>query len=88
MKQKILTLLTGVVLGMALVSGGYAAANTVLTASPSSQTFYVNGKRVEFEASLRDVRALPSADLGAAVLVFAHANRASKTGFACFSRCS
>ena len=43
MRQKILTLLTGAVLGMALVSGGYAAANTVLAASPSTQTFYLNG---------------------------------------------
>ena len=50
MRQKILTLLTGAVLGMALVSGGYAAANTVLTASPTTQTFYVNGQKVEFEA--------------------------------------
>ena len=33
---------------------------------------------------MRYVRALPSADLDAAVLVFAHANRASKTGFAAY----
>ena len=50
MKQKILTLLTGAFMGMILVSGGYAAANTVLTASPSTQTFYLNGQKVEFEA--------------------------------------
>lgn len=50
MRQKILILLAGVVLGMVLLSGGYAAASTTLTASPTSQTFYVNGQKVEFEA--------------------------------------
>lgn len=50
MKKQVLTLLTGMVLGMALLSGGYAAANTVLTAKPSSQTIYVNGQKFEMEA--------------------------------------
>ena len=49
MKQRIVTLLIGMILGMALLSGGYAAG-TVLTAAPTSQTFYVNGQRVQFEA--------------------------------------
>ena len=43
MKQRLFTLFTGMVLGMMLLSGSYAAANTILTASPISQTFYVNG---------------------------------------------
>ncbi len=50
MKQRLFTLFTGMVLGMMLLSGGYAAANTILTASPTSQTFYVNGQQVQFEA--------------------------------------
>ena len=49
MKQRIVTLLIGMILGMALLSGGYAAG-TALTAAPTSQTFYVNGQRVQFEA--------------------------------------
>ena len=49
MKQRIVTLLIGMILGMALLSGGYAAG-TVLTAAPTSQTFYVDGQRVQFEA--------------------------------------
>ena len=49
MKQRIVTLLIGMILGMALLSGGYAAS-TVLTAAPTSQTFYVDGQRVQFEA--------------------------------------
>lgn len=52
MKQKILTLLAGVVLGMALLSGSYAAASTVLTATPSSQTFYIDGRQVTMTAYL------------------------------------
>lgn len=50
MKKQVLTLLAGMVLGMALLSGGYAAANTALTARPSAQTFYLNGQQVQFEA--------------------------------------
>lgn len=50
MRQKIFTLLVGMILGMTLLSGGYAAASAVLTASPSGQTFYVNGQKVDFEA--------------------------------------
>ena len=52
MKQRILTLLAGMVLGMALLSGGYAAASTVLTATPSSQTFYIDGRQVTMTAYL------------------------------------
>lgn len=50
MKQKIMLLLAGVVLGMALVSAGPAAASNVLTAVPSSQAVYVDGQRVSMTA--------------------------------------
>lgn len=50
MKNKTLTFLMGLLCGMMLLSGGYAAANTVLTASPSTQTFYVDGRQIQFEA--------------------------------------
>ena len=46
MKKQILTLLAGMVLGMALLSGGYAAANTVLTATLSTQPIFVDGEQV------------------------------------------
>ena len=52
MRQKIFTLLAGMVLGMVIVSGGHAAANTVLTATPSSQMFYIDGQRVTMTAYL------------------------------------
>lgn len=52
MKKQIFTLLAGMVLGMALLSGGYAAASTVLAATPSNQTFYVNGQQVSMTAYL------------------------------------
>lgn len=50
MKKQVLTLSAGMALGMALLSGGCAAASTVLTAKPTAQTFYVNGQQVKFEA--------------------------------------
>lgn len=52
MKQKVFILLAGMALGMALLSGGYAAANTVLTATPSSQMFYIDGRQVTMTAYL------------------------------------
>lgn len=52
MRQKFFTLLLGMVLGMALLSGGYAAANTVLTATPSAQAFYIDGKQMTMTAYL------------------------------------
>ncbi len=52
MRQKFLTLLLGMGLGMALLSGGYAAANTVLTATPSAQAFYIDGKQMTMTAYL------------------------------------
>ena len=68
MKKQILTLLTGMVLGMVLVCGGFAAANTVLSASPSSQTFYVDGQKVEFEAyGIHDNNFVKLRDIGKAV---------------------
>jgi hypothetical protein len=51
MKQKFLTLLAGMVLGMALLSGGYAAG-TALTATPSGQVFYVDGQQISMTAYL------------------------------------
>ena len=51
MRQKVFTLLAGMALGMALLSGGYAAG-TALTATPSSQTFYIDGKQVSMTAYL------------------------------------
>lgn len=52
MRQKILILLAGVALGMALLSGGYAAVNTALTATPSGQTFYIDGRQAAMTAYL------------------------------------
>ncbi len=52
MRQKIFTLLAGMALGMAIVSGGSAAANAVLTATPSSQAFYIDGQRTAVTAYL------------------------------------
>lgn len=46
MKKQVLTLLAGMALGMVLLSGGSAAASTVLTAKPTTQTFFVNGQKV------------------------------------------
>lgn len=68
MKKQILTLLAGMVLGMALLSGGYAAANTVLTAKPSSQVIYVDGHKVEMEAYfIHDNNFVKLRDIGKAV---------------------
>ena len=50
MKQKILILYVGVLLGAALTSGGCAMAAMQLTAVPSTQSFYVDGAKVELEA--------------------------------------
>lgn len=52
MRQKIFTLLAGMALGMAIVSGGSAAANAVLTATPSSQPFYIDGQQTAMTAYL------------------------------------
>lgn len=52
MKQKVFTLLLGMVMGMALVSGGSAVASTVLTATPSGQTFYIDGHQTAMTAYL------------------------------------
>ena len=40
----------GILAGLALSGPATQAATAALTASPTSQTFYVNGQRVEFEA--------------------------------------
>ena len=52
MKKQVLTLLAGMVLGMTLLSGGHAAANTVLTARPTTQTFYLDGQKIDLTAYL------------------------------------
>lgn len=52
MRQKIFILLAGVILGMVLVSGGSAVSATVLTATPSSQMFYIDGQQVTMTAYL------------------------------------
>ena len=49
MRQKIVILLAGVVLGMALISGGQAAVD-YLQAKPSTQVVYVDGQQVDMEA--------------------------------------
>lgn len=50
MKQRITTLLLGMVLGMALIGGSHAAASAILTATPSTQPIYVDGQRVSMTA--------------------------------------
>lgn len=50
MKQKMLILCMGVMLGVALMSGGGAMAAAQLIAAPSAQRFYVDGTEVELEA--------------------------------------
>lgn len=50
MRQRIFTLLAGITLGMALVSDGSAVASTVLSATPSAQAFYIDGRRVSLTA--------------------------------------
>lgn len=50
MRQKIMLLLAGMALGMALLSGGSALAAAALTAVPSNHTFYVDGRRVSLTA--------------------------------------
>lgn len=49
-KREIVMLVTGLVIGMALTPVAAHAASELLTAAPSSQTFYVNGELVELEA--------------------------------------
>ncbi len=50
MRQKIMFLLAGMALGMALLSGGSALAAAVLTAVPSNHVFYVDGRQVSLTA--------------------------------------
>ena len=49
-KGTAITFSVGVLTGLALCGPAVQAAADVLTASPTSQTFYVNGQRAEFEA--------------------------------------
>ena len=50
MRQKVFFLLAGMALGMVLLSGSTALASTVLTATPSNQEFYIDGRRVTLTA--------------------------------------
>ena len=58
----------GILAGLALSGPAAQAATAVLTASPTSQTFYVDGQRVEFEAySIHDNNFVKLRDIGEAV---------------------
>lgn len=46
MRQRIFHTLVGMMMGMVLLSGSSALASTVLTATPSNQEFYIDGRRV------------------------------------------
>lgn len=50
MKNKTFTFVMGLLCGMVLLSSGYAAASTVLSAVPSSQPIFVDGLQVQLEA--------------------------------------
>ena len=49
-KREALFMGIGILTGLALSGPAAQAATEVLTASPTSQTFYLNGQKVEFEA--------------------------------------
>lgn len=67
MKKQLLTLLAGMVLGMALLSGGQAAVD-YLQAKPSTQAVYVDGQRVDMEAYfIHDNNFVMLRDIGEAV---------------------
>lgn len=50
MKNKTCTFVTGLLCGMVLLSSGYAATSTILSALPSSQPIFVDGLQVQLEA--------------------------------------
>ena len=58
----------GILTGIALCGSAARAATAVLTADPTSQTFYVNGQKVEFEAySIHDNNFVKLRDIAQAV---------------------
>ena len=58
----------GILAGIALCGPAAQAATAALTASPTSQTFYVNGQKVEFEAySIHGNNFVKLRDIGQAV---------------------
>ena len=58
----------GILAGLALSGPAAQAATEVLTASPTSQTFYLNGQKVEFEAySIHDNNFVKLRDIAQAV---------------------
>ena len=58
----------GILAGFALSGPAAQAATEVITASPTSQTFYLNGQRVEFEAySIHDNNFVQLRDIAQAV---------------------
>ena len=48
-KREMIFMGMGILTGLALC-GSTQAANVALTAAPTSQTFYVDGQRIQFEA--------------------------------------
>ena len=58
----------GILAGLALSGPAAQAATEALTASPTSQTFYLNGQKVEFEAySIHDNNVIKLRDIAQAV---------------------
>lgn len=67
-KREIVMLVTGLVLGMALAPAAAHAASELLTATHSTQTFFVNGQQVELEAySIHGSNFVKLRDIGEAV---------------------
>ena len=67
-KKEVIIMGIGILAGLALSGPTAQAATEALTASPTSQTFYLNGQRVEFEAySLHDNNFVKLRDVAQAV---------------------
>ena len=49
-RKEVVLMATGIVVGMALSGQVVHAATTTLTASPSTQTFYLDGQKIQLEA--------------------------------------
>ena len=67
-KREAICMGIGILAGLALSGPAAQAATEALTASPTSQTFYLNGQRVEFEAySIHDNNFVKLRDIAQAV---------------------
>ena len=67
-KREVIFMGIGILAGLALSGPAAQAATEALTASPTSQTFYVNGQKVEFEAySIHDNNFVKLRDIAQAV---------------------